>query len=485
LQILERMTSNDRLLAWIGAGGLFVVVVWGLFGSSPSLENRVEKAARTALAERQMTWVEADAQGQKVVLTGAAPDAPSRDAAVDAALHALGGGGLLAGGVTKVMTAGIEVAPVTSPYVFNATLENGRVMLKGVAPDGAARSQILGAARNHFGNGGVDGALSLGKGVPGGVDWGKTISASLAILGDLQRGEVDVIDNRMTISGFAETDAAAAQARQAIANIGSGLDVTSDIVGPPEWTALWSGGKLSYAGKVGSSAAKGLLAGSAKGVDLDDKSAIGGRDDWSTRVRAILPHFLKFRSGEIIVQGKSIRVSGEAPGSVLGYLREDMSRIRDEYAVTYNVREAAPDMTEISGLDLSAQGPNRGETCQEAFARVMANNSILFGVGDAAISRQSGQTLDKLVEVTRQCDDLRIEIQGHTDSQGARPKNIRLSNDRANAVRKYLTTRGVDQNQITSAGYGPDKPVADNKTTDGRAKNRRIEFVVSSPEPAR
>lgn len=479
-----RMTSKERLLAWIGATGLAILILWGVFGVSPRLENRVEAAARAALAAKQLSWAEAVAHGQKVVLSGAAPDAASHDAAMAAALHALGSGGILSGGVTKVMAAGLEVAPATAPYVFNAALEDGRVTLSGVAPDGSARSQILGAARNHFGDG-VEGSISLGKGAPRGVDWGAAMSGALAILGALERGSIAVVDNRMTISGYAETDEAAEQARRRASAFAPGLDISTDIVGPPEWTALLSGGKLTYSGKVGSDSAKQLLAEAAKDVQLEDKSAVGGRDDWSLRIRAILPHFLKFRSGEITVQGKSIRVSGEAAGSVLSYLREDMSRIRDDYAITYNVREAAPDLSEISGLDLSRDAANRGETCTEAFARIMANNSILFGVGDARIGRESGQTLDKLVEVTRRCDDLKIQIQGHTDATGARSKNRRLSQDRADAVRTYLTTRGVERGQLTARGYGPDRPIGDNRTKEGRAKNRRIEFVVSSAEQGR
>jgi len=75
--------------------------------------------------------------------------------------------------------------------------------------------------------------------------------------------------------------------------------------------------------------------------------------------------------------------------------------------------------------------------------------------------------------------DIKIEIAGHTDSVGVRKTNINLSQKRAEAVAKVLTDKyGIAKDRVIAKGYGPDKPVATNKTPEGRAKNRRVEAVI-------
>jgi len=71
-----------------------------------------------------------------------------------------------------------------------------------------------------------------------------------------------------------------------------------------------------------------------------------------------------------------------------------------------------------------------------------------------------------------------VEVQGHTDNQGAYYYNVKLSRDRAKAVKEALVKRKVDAKRLTSKGYGPSKPIADNKTKEGRQKNRRVQFKI-------
>jgi OmpA-OmpF porin, OOP family len=73
---------------------------------------------------------------------------------------------------------------------------------------------------------------------------------------------------------------------------------------------------------------------------------------------------------------------------------------------------------------------------------------------------------------------LRIRIEGHTDSVGSERYNQRLSQLRSNAIRKFLVDRGVDGARLEAIGFGEATPIADNKTAEGRAKNRRVEFNI-------
>ena len=87
---------------------------------------------------------------------------------------------------------------------------------------------------------------------------------------------------------------------------------------------------------------------------------------------------------------------------------------------------------------------------------------------------------DEMAAVMARLKDRRFEVIGHTDADGARPANVSLSLARAQAVKTYLTGKGLPADRIAISGMGPDQPVASNATEAGRARNRRIEFRVGS-----
>jgi OOP family OmpA-OmpF porin len=86
--------------------------------------------------------------------------------------------------------------------------------------------------------------------------------------------------------------------------------------------------------------------------------------------------------------------------------------------------------------------------------------------------------LDQAVQVLSDYPDVRIEISGHTDNVGKDEYNKELSQKRADAVKDYFTNKGIKSDRLTSVGYGMEKPIADNKTKAGKAKNRRTEFQL-------
>jgi outer membrane protein OmpA-like peptidoglycan-associated protein len=103
---------------------------------------------------------------------------------------------------------------------------------------------------------------------------------------------------------------------------------------------------------------------------------------------------------------------------------------------------------------------------------------IQFDSGKATIRASSFPLLDDAVGVLKQYPTLRMRVSGHTDNKGKAAKNQTLSEERAAAVKTYLTSKGVEDSRIETRGVGPDEPIADNKTNAGRAQNRRIEFEL-------
>jgi len=103
---------------------------------------------------------------------------------------------------------------------------------------------------------------------------------------------------------------------------------------------------------------------------------------------------------------------------------------------------------------------------------------IEFDFGKATIRPASNKLLDEAVKVLTEYKDLRVLITGHTDDVGERQKNIDLSEARANSVKTYMVSKGIDTGRVETHGAGPDEPIADNKTDKGRQQNRRIEFKL-------
>jgi OmpA-OmpF porin, OOP family len=112
-------------------------------------------------------------------------------------------------------------------------------------------------------------------------------------------------------------------------------------------------------------------------------------------------------------------------------------------------------------------------------SQTIALSNVAFELGSANLTPSSRDALNRIAASLKAQTDLRIEIAGHTDSQGAVAYNMDLSQRRADAVREYLLGQGVDESQLQAKGYGPHEPVADNSTASGRAMNRRVEFRIS------
>jgi outer membrane protein OmpA-like peptidoglycan-associated protein len=111
-----------------------------------------------------------------------------------------------------------------------------------------------------------------------------------------------------------------------------------------------------------------------------------------------------------------------------------------------------------------------------------ALQGIQFETGKADIKPFSFPLLNQIANILILNPTYLIEIQGHTDNVGKPEMNLNLSDRRAESVRQYLISKGIDEKRMTSHGYGDTKPVATNKTSKGRALNRRVEFVVTFEE---
>ncbi|MFO7790562.1 MAG: OmpA family protein [Bacteroidales bacterium] len=105
-------------------------------------------------------------------------------------------------------------------------------------------------------------------------------------------------------------------------------------------------------------------------------------------------------------------------------------------------------------------------------------NNIFFDLDKASLRPESNAELNRLRKLLETNPDIRVEISGHTDTQGNYEYNKQLSKRRAASVVNYLTNAGIDPSKLEARGASWDEPIADNNSEEGRQKNRRVEFKI-------
>jgi OOP family OmpA-OmpF porin len=165
-------------------------------------------------------------------------------------------------------------------------------------------------------------------------------------------------------------------------------------------------------------------------------------------------------------------------------VQEGSSEIRAHYAqrgrnIWAGVSPNGPGMYTINVADAGAMdlGANLAKACH------IALYGVLFDFNKSTLQPSSDATLQPAANIMTADKTLKLEIQGHTDNVGNDAYNQTLSDARANAVVTWLTQHGVAADRLTAKGYGKTRPVADNGSDEGRAKNRRVEIADPNCSP--
>ena len=163
-----------------------------------------------------------------------------------------------------------------------------------------------------------------------------------------------------------------------------------------------------------------------------------------------------------------------------------LSKMYPELIPTYPVYNKVVDRSFITSVVSNHPELMEGTAIKETYAEEITHEvssksyEIQFETGSSVIKPASYSTLDEILKSAVVAEGLKLGVYGHTDNVGNDEANVKLSNERAAAVKSYLVGKGLSTERLESKGYGASKPVADNTTTEGRARNRRVQIVLGS-----
>lgn len=401
--------------------------------------------------------------------------------------------------LTRAAPPGLRLAldiaaprPVITPFTLRFLIdEDGARFDACSAESEKSRSRILNAAF-RAGLSGND-VCTIGMGVPS-PHWSKAAEVAIAALAELGGGSVTFADADVTLVAAEGTNPAVfdrivGELETELPDVFALHAVLPEpeqkaASGPPEFVATLSPeGLVQLRGRVGDETLR-------QAADSYAKARFGSANvytatrvvenlpaEWPVRVLAGLEALSMLSNGAVIVAPDNVTLNGvsqneTANAEIAGLLAERLGEAETyELDITYRPPPPPADL------------PPDPEVCEAELVQVQAVNKIQFEPGSATIAAESLDTMNDIADILRECGEIRLEIQGHTDSQGRESMNQQLSQARAQSVLNELRARRVLTSTYVAVGYGESSPIASNDTEAGREENRRIEFRLIRPEP--
>jgi len=385
--------------------------------------------------------------------------------------------------------------PVISPFTLRFIIDDEGARFDACSADSEKTHAIIVKAALVAGlDGQTDCTIGLGVPTP---SWGVAVASGIAALKDMGGGSITYSNADVTLVALDTTspatfDRVVGELETALPELFSlhsvlpepvNIDGTGEGAGPPEFVATRSPeGQVQLRGRVTDARTRAAVDSYAQArfgsssvyaaTRLDDELPHG----WPVRVLAGVEVLAELAQGSVVVQENYVDVRGvtgnpEASANIARLLSEKLGASED-----YGI-----DVTYEKKLDPVA-GLLKPTECVDEINAVLTERKISFDPGSTELDTAGRGVVDRLAEILKNCDKAKIEIAGHTDSQGRETMNLTLSQARADAVLQGLMARRVLTSGLTAVGYGEVEPIADNDSEEGREANRRIEFTLIVPE---
>lgn len=401
---------------------------------------------------------------------------------------------------TSALPDGLKLAaadilpPEVKAYEINAAKTADGITLSGYAPSLAAQAKFDAAAKVAAPGGNVVDNLQIARGLPAGLDFDAVTGFMLAELGNLKTGAAKLAGNALSISG----DAPSAEAFKAATGVlSTGLPAGVKLAGqgivgpapPPApvavtpavtsseygFEAIKDANNLTLTGSYPDEDAHQKILNVVKakffGVTVVDqtKLAEGAPKNFVEATVSAVSQLGRLDTGAASISGTHILLKGEA-------LYDNAAKQINSTIVT-----ALPSgfVGESTVVTMAPQPVIEDVAkCQTLVSDLLGKGKIRFETGKATIHPDSFGFMDAVVANIGRCPTTKVEVGGHTDNVGDPNANQDLSMRRAQTTLDYLVKAGIPTDRLTAVGYGETKPVASNDTDEGKAQNRRIEFLV-------
>ena len=461
-----------RLVRWSSKwwpGTIPLVILWAFAAwiNTGPLEAELAGRSTAALNDILLDKRKITVGGRDVTLAADAFSEEGRKGAV-AALEAVPG--------VRRVNDETRLVPEAKPFVWSAERDVVRVTLSGSAPLPSIKAKLLEAARTDLGGVEVSDQTNLARGAP--PDFDQAALLLLQQVARLKDGKVAISDSKISVAGMARELGGREAIAAALKDLPGGFSVASNEIKAPPY--IFQAYKdpvavtLTLTGNVPDNNARSAIVAASARKFLSEKvvdnlkASLGAPSGFVAAVGPALGALARLSTGTLAVSDREVKISGDAfydaaPGQIRGNLIKDFPQ-GWQLKADISVKPAA--------------APVDASVCQQLFSEQLAKGTIRFESGRSAIDPDSAGLLDRLVEIALRCPTVSIEIVGHTDGDGESAANQALSEKRAQAVVDYLTRAGLPAGRFTAVGFGSTQPAAGNDTDTGKAKNRRIEFVV-------
>jgi outer membrane protein OmpA-like peptidoglycan-associated protein/osmotically-inducible protein OsmY len=359
-------------------------------------------------------------------------------------------------------------APPEPKLAWQAVSVGKRVELSGEVINSDVQAELVERAKSLFPNREIVDSLRVSPGRS--AKWPKVAVSALEQLARLRSGVVRLDGQVLTVDGVAPDTAVATQVKSAVARGlpapyegQAELEIKSDAM-------IWS-----------EQEARRKKEAAAKAEEEE-------RNKREAEARALALAEVQRRAAEVAARARAEaearrREEEEAARRAAeqeARRRIEQDRIAAEEASFLKLLEDQRKTEAEARRQAEEKARRAAEQCKRELNAVIERGEIRFEFAKADLTRSSIATLDQLVATYRKCHGSRIEIAGHTDPVGNEEGNRQLSLRRAEAVLAYFIAKGLPRDKFIARGYGEERPRADNRTDEGRARNRRIEFDVVS-----
>jgi OOP family OmpA-OmpF porin len=442
----------------------WVVAAWS---NTTPLESDLAARSSAALQNTVLDKKQIAVEGRDVTFAADAFSEEGRRGAVNS-VEAVPG--------VRLVNDETRLVPEAKPFVWSAERDVVRVTLGGSAPLPASKGKLFEATRAALGNVEVVDRMDLSRGAPPRFD-----DAALLLIDQIAKlkvGKISISDTKVSLSGMARELGGREAIAAGLKKLPEGFSVAAnDIEAPPYIFQAYKDPvavTLTLTGYVPDNTVHTALVAAASRKFFSEKvvdnlkSSVGAPAGFASAVAPALGALARLSTGTLVVTDREVKLSGDA--------FYDAAAVQIRGGLAKDFPQGWQFKADISVKPATA--PVDTSVCQQLFSDLLAKGSIRFESGRAVIDPDSAGLLDRLIETAMRCPAANIEIAGHTDGDGEDAFNQALSEKRAQAVADYLVKAGLPADRFTAVGYGSTQPIASNDTDEGKAQNRRIEFLV-------